>query len=78
MQGKEISFQITIIKEKLKNTKEKILEITETYYNKKIVFANVLLPYGTIWEDIAHCTHLQIAPAPFNPKFAKECNFPAH
>tara|TARA_B100000767_G_C19705615_1_gene510405 strand:- start:88 stop:255 length:168 start_codon:yes stop_codon:yes gene_type:complete len=37
MQGKETSFQITIIKEKLKNTIEKILEITETYYKKKVL-----------------------------------------
>ncbi|MCF6213577.1 MAG: hypothetical protein L3J45_06080 [Flavobacteriaceae bacterium] len=78
MQGEETSFQITIIKEKLKNTIKKILELTETYYNKKIVFANALLPYGTIWEAIAHCTHLQIAPASLKAKFAKECNYLPH
>ncbi len=41
---------------------------------KDFVFADPLLPYGTIREAYAHCTHLQIAQAYPLPKFAKECN----
>ena len=40
---------------------------------KNFVFADPLLPFGTL-EANAHCTHLQIAQANRRPKFAKECN----
>jgi len=45
---------------------------------KDFVFADPLLPYESIREANAHCTHLQIAQAYPQPKFAKECNFIQH
>jgi len=36
-----------------------ILALIETYCKKKIVFADLLLPFGTIWEAYAHCTHAE-------------------
>ena len=76
MQCEETSLQITIIKEKLKNAVEKILEIIGNYYNEKIISANALLPYGTIWEAISNCTHLQTALAPNQPGMCKRVQFP--
>ena len=42
---------------------------------KRFCFADPLLPFGTVWEANAHCTHLQIAQTNSEPKFAKECNY---
>jgi len=39
------------------------------------VFADPLLPFGTIWNAYTHCTHLQITRTTPRPKFAKEYNF---
>jgi len=48
---------------KLKKQKEKIIALIERYCKKKLVFAHPLLPFGTVGEAHAHCTHLQIAQA---------------
>ncbi|NJL77218.1 MAG: hypothetical protein HC892_21565 [Saprospiraceae bacterium] len=62
--------------EKLKNWIKKIHSLIEVWCKKKLVFAHPLLPFGTVREAHAHCTHLQIAQAhPTDQKFAKECNF---
>jgi len=60
----------------LKSGIEKILVFIGIFCKKKLVFAYALLPFGTIMEAHAHCTHLQIAQANPQPKFAKECNYP--
>jgi len=59
----------------LKKRIENISSFIEGWCKKKIVFAHPLLPFGTVGEATAHCTHLQIAQANPQPKFAKECNF---
>jgi hypothetical protein len=60
---------------KLKKRIENISSLIEGLCKKKIVFARPLLPFGTVREAYAHCTHLQIAQADSQTKFAKECNF---
>jgi len=42
---------------------------------KNFVFANPLLPFGTVRESHTHCTHLQITLTNPLTKFAKECNY---
>ena len=37
--------------------------LIEGWCKKKLVFAHPLLPFGTVGEANAHCTHLQIAQA---------------
>jgi hypothetical protein len=59
----------------LKNYRNIKSELIEGWCKKKLVFALPLLPFGTVWEAYAHCTHLQITQADTQPKFAKECNF---
>jgi len=62
----------------LKKRIENIGSLIESCCKKKLVFADPLLPFGTVGEAYAHCTHLQIALADTQPKFAKECNFCQH
>jgi len=38
---------------------------------KRFCFAYPLLPFGTVWEAHAHCTHLQIAQADTQTKICK-------
>jgi hypothetical protein len=42
---------------------------------KKLVFAHPLLPFGTVREAHAHCTHLQIAQAVAQTKICKRVQF---
>ncbi len=42
---------------------------------KDFVFPHPLLPFGTIWESLAHCTHLQIAHAVPQTKICKRVQF---
>jgi hypothetical protein len=58
----------------LKNRIENISSLIEVWCKKKLVFVHPLLPFGTVGEAHAHYTHLQIAHAAPQPKFAKECN----
>jgi hypothetical protein len=58
----------------LKKRIENIGSLIEGSCKKKLVFARPLLPFGTVGEAHAHCTHLQIAQANAQPKFTKECN----
>jgi len=63
----------------LKKRIEKIHSLIEGWCKKKLVFARPLLPFGTVREAHAHCTHLQIAQADTRPKFGKELFFlPTH
>jgi hypothetical protein len=39
--------------------------------SKRFCFADPLLPFGTVWEANAHCTHLQIAQADPQNKICK-------
>ena len=45
---------------------------------ERFCFADPLLPFGAVRKANAHCTHLQIAHAIPQPKFAKECNYPPY
>jgi len=45
----------------LKKRTENIGSLIEGGCKKKLVFARSLLPFGTVGEALAHCTHLQIA-----------------
>jgi len=47
----------------LKKRIEYISSLIEGWCKKKLVFARPLLPFGTVGEAYAHCTHLQIAQA---------------
>jgi hypothetical protein len=42
----------------LKNRIDKIVALIERCCKKKLVFAHPLLPFGTVREAYAHCTHL--------------------
>jgi hypothetical protein len=62
----------------LKKQKEKIVALIERYCKKKLVFADPLLPFGTVREAYAHCTHLQIAQANAQTKICKRVQFSHH
>jgi len=63
----------------LKKQKDKIVALIERYCKKKLVFASPLLPFGTVGEAHAHCTHLQIAQADPQTKICKRVQFlPTH
>jgi hypothetical protein len=47
----------------LKKRIENIGSLIEGWCKKKSGFARPLLPFGTVREAHAHCTHLQIAQA---------------
>jgi len=49
--------------------------LIEVRSKKKIVFATALLPFGTVRESTAHCTHLQIAQAYAQTKICKRVQF---
>jgi len=59
----------------LKKRSENIVILIETWCKKKLVFADPLLPFGTIREAHAHCTHLQIALADTQTKICKKVQF---
>jgi len=59
----------------LKKRIENICSLIEGWCKKKLVFANPLLPFGTVWEAYAHCTHLQIAQAIAQTKICKRVQF---
>jgi len=59
----------------LKKQEKKILALIERYCKKKLVFARPLLPFGTVREASAHCTHLQIAQADAQTKICKRVQF---
>lgn len=60
---------------KLKFKADKIKALIETCCKKKLVFADPLLPFGTIREAHVHCTHLQIAQANPQIQFCKRVQF---
>ena len=59
----------------LKKQAENIVLLIKNWCKKKLVFSDSLIPFGTVGEANAHCTHLQITQANHRPKFAKEYNF---
>jgi len=59
----------------LKKRIENIGSLIESWCKKKIVFANALLPFGTVRVATAHCTHLQIAQADLQTKICKRVQF---
>jgi hypothetical protein len=59
----------------LKKRLENIGSLIESWCKKKIVFANALLPFGTVGIATAHCTHLQIAQADPQTKICKRVQF---
>jgi hypothetical protein len=52
-----------------------ISSLIEDWCKKKIVFASALLPFGSVGEAHAHCTHLQIAQAYPQTKICKRVQF---
>lgn len=42
---------------------------------EKNSFCPPLLPFGTVWEAYAHCTHLQIAQSDTQTKICKSVQF---
>jgi hypothetical protein len=54
---------------------ENIDSLNEGWCKKKLVFARPLLPFGTVGEAYAHCTHLQIAQADAQTKICKRVQF---
>lgn len=59
----------------LKKRIENIVSLIEGLCKKKIVFAHPLLPFGTVKEAYAHCTHLQIVQADTQTKICKRVQF---
>jgi hypothetical protein len=59
----------------LKKQNDKKVAQMERYCKKKLVFARPLLPFGTVGEASAHCTHLQIAQANAQTKICKRVQF---
>jgi len=63
----------------MKKRIENIVTLIGVWCKKKLVFADPLLPFESVGEAHAHCTHLQIAQADTRPKFGKELFFlPTH
>jgi hypothetical protein len=60
----------------LKNRIEYKSSLIEVWCKKKLVFARPLLPFGTVGEAHAHCTHLQITQADTQTKICKRVQFP--
>jgi hypothetical protein len=54
---------------------ENIGSLIRGWCKKKLVFAHALLPFGTVGEANAHCTHLQIAQADPQSKICKRVQF---
>lgn len=61
MQGGKTELHINNLIRNLKKRIDNIGSLIESLCKKKIVFARPLLLFGTVWEALAHCTHLQIA-----------------
>jgi hypothetical protein len=61
--------------ENLKKRIENISSLIERWCKKKLVFATALLPFGTVGEATAHCTHLQIAQADTQTEICKRVQF---
>ncbi|WP_054722493.1 hypothetical protein [Marinifilum fragile] len=59
----------------MKKRKINIGSLIEGWCKKKIVFASPLLPFGTVGEAHAHCTHLQIAQADPQAEICKRVQF---
>jgi hypothetical protein len=59
----------------LKKLIENIGSLIEGWCKKKLVFAHPLLPFGTVREAHAHCTHLQIAQANTQTEIYKRVQF---
>jgi len=59
----------------LKKWTENISSLIEGWCKKKLVFARPLLPFGTVGEALAHCTHLQIAQANPQTEICKRVQF---
>jgi hypothetical protein len=59
----------------LKKREENIDSLIEGWCKKKLVSALPLLPFGTVREAHAHCTHLQIAQANTQTKICKRVQF---
>jgi len=59
----------------LKKRIENISSLIEGWCKKKLVFARPLLPFGTVKEALAHCTHLQIALADSQTEICKRVQF---
>ena len=63
----------------MKRQIENIGSLIGGWCKKKLVFARPLLPFGTVEEAHAHCTHLQIAQANPQTKICKRVQFlPSH
>lgn len=56
----------------MKTRNDNIGSLIESWCKKKLVFAHPLLPFGTVREAHAHCTHLQIAQADAQTKICKK------
>jgi len=72
VQGEEretAEHKLKILKRKLKHIFRKSTDL------KDFVFADSLLPFGTIWKANAHCKHLQIARANPQTKICKRAVF---
>jgi hypothetical protein len=59
----------------LKKRIENFGSLIEVWCKKKLVFARPLLPFGTVGEANAHCTHLQIAQANAQTEICKRVQF---
>jgi len=49
--------------------------LIEDWYKKRLIFADPLLPCGTVGETHAHRTHLQITQSNPQPKVCKRVLF---
>jgi hypothetical protein len=62
---------------KLKKRIENIVSLNESWCKKKIVFADPLLPFGTVGEAYAHFTHPEKPTSLYNSYFfGKSAIFP--
>jgi hypothetical protein len=59
----------------LEKRNDNIGSLIEDWCKKKLVFAHPLLPFGTVGEAHAHCTHLQIAQANPQTEICKRVQF---
>ncbi|PKQ67480.1 hypothetical protein BZG01_06990 [Labilibaculum manganireducens] len=59
----------------LKKWIKNIVSLFKDWFKKKLVFARPLLPFGTVREAHADCTHLQIAQTNLQTEICKRVQF---
>ena len=78
MQSKNVKLQINNLMRNLMKRIDNIKSLIEPQRKEKLVFARLLLPFGSVGEADLHCTHCQSAQAYTQTQARKRANSPTH